>query len=293
MIWVTGANGVVGRAVCAKLRQCGISHLPIVRERRRQTPASARVLDLSIHKAAIELCKSPAPSAIIHLAAAVPHSPAYPDTEETASITRRIDRNIYDLQLRFKVPVVYASSCGLYDKSTKDVKQEDTSDILTQTPYFTAKLAGERLFADKNSATILRLGSVVGEGMRNHLVFSRFVAAACAGRPLQVWGRGTREQNFVDANDVAELLLRIIEKPKFGIFNVAASAPITMFQLAKLVVETVGSGTVEFISREDPCEAETARYSISKAQAIFGWQPTIDLEKSCRNLSRQYLEKDR
>ncbi len=290
MILVTGADGIVGRAVCNALRLANQAILPVVRRKQDVTMKNAYIIDLAQSDALSILAHSRV-SAIVHLAAAVPHSANYPDTELSADLTRRIDMNVYSFQERLDIPALYMSTCGLYDRSLDVVKYEDDASVIKiESPYFSAKLAGESLFKGNQRSTILRLSAPVGPGLKPSVVLSRFIMSARANVPIQIWGSGSREQNFIDVRDVSALIIKVLANPQACTINVASDTPITMANLANTVIKVVGKGRAEYSSRADPRDGETARYSIAKAQEIFGWSPKYDIEASCRLLLNERFE---
>lgn len=293
MILVSGSDGIVGRALCKKLLELGISFIPLTHRRKVHTLPQALTVDLT--KDCCELLVHIEKlSAIVHLAAAVPHSASYPDNDASADCTRRMDRTIRDLQHVTGVPVVYMSTCGLYKRSTGEIKHEDDrSQVTVTSPYFAAKADGEALFLSDGISTVLRLAAPVGEGLKPQLVLSRFVATARKNGAIKIWGNGSREQDFIDTADVAELILSVINQPRKMILNAASGNPTTMAQLAETIIAVVGTGSIDRAEQSDPREGETARYSISRAKELYGWQPRRSLAKSVASLIEEDFERNR
>jgi UDP-glucose 4-epimerase len=282
VILVTGANGVVGRAVCAHLTDVQVPFLPLVHSKEGHTPKNAIVGDLT---EATVLGGISGITAVVHLAAAVPHTPDYPDTRRSAEMTRMMDRVVYDFCCAQDLPAVYMSTCGLYDRTNPARKREtDQHLIKAVSPYFEAKLAGESLFTALASFTVLRLAAPVGPGLPLSLVLSRFLFAAFRGQAVEVWGTGKREQSFIDVRDVASIVLKAVASPACSTINVAASGPTSMLELAQTAVNAMGQGVVKLNGASDPNEGHFADFSIQAAERVFGWRPTIQLEDSCRYL---------
>lgn len=282
MIVITGADGLVGRAVCGCLRGVNQKILPIVHRKKDITSADAIVIDLSKANSFRDF-KNIDVTGLIHLAAAVPLSSYYPDTEESAELTRAIDNNVLSFCKTTKIPVVYMSTCGLYDRSSSIVKfEDDPSVIKIESPYFAAKYEGEILFSSGVLAMIIRLAAPIGPGQKASVVLSRFIMAARANMPIQIWGSGMREQNFIDVRDVAKLICDAILHPKACLINVANRQAITMIDLAKTVIRTIGMGEVIFTNMVDPKERESARYSIEKASRLYKWTPHYNLQDSIK-----------
>ena len=280
-IVVTGAGGLVGRAVCRQLASNGSQFVPILRRAAADLPQGI-VADLRTDPLG-EALGDLRPATIVHCAALVPTNPAHADSDANAAGTRAIDANVHEAAVRTSAHMIYISSCGLYDPEDAAVKDE-TSDVRARSPYFAAKLDGERLFAALGGATIMRLSSPVGPSAPAHLVLPRFVAAALRGEPLTLWGSGAREQDFVDVDDVAAFIRLAIGAAPAGTFNVAAGAPVSMRTLADTIVAALGTGSVVMVDRPDPQEGSKARYSIAKAQNELGWRPAIAIDGIVRRL---------
>jgi len=290
MIIITGANGIVGRAVYDLLHKEKHDVIPIVHHRRNGTPSDARVLDLTKENSLNELADDDI-DGVVHLAAAVPHSSRYPDTEESARLTRSIDRNVLSFCKSIDCPVIYMSTCGLYDRSSRSMKIEsESSQIRIESPYFSAKYHGEEIFSKEALSIILRLAAPIGPGQKASVVLSRFILAARANTPIQIWGTGNREQNFVDVRDVARLIHLALLSPKACLINVAGKQPITMLELAKSVIRVVNGGEITFSSKVDPKEGETARYSIRNAFNLYNWTPLYSLDESIRSIVDEEFE---
>ena len=286
MILVTGASGLVGRATVTELARQGLPCLAVAKSHVAPTGVPSVVHDLAGRLPLQEAVPTP-PSIVAHLAAVVPHSADQPDSPHAGRQTERIDDQVLAAALTWGCPVVYASSCGLYDRLDHAWKDEETSRARATGPYFAAKLRGEGMFLRIPGSTALRLSAPVGPGMRAGLVLSRFVCAARTASNLRVWGSGAREQDFIDARDCARAVLAACRVCPGGTFNVASARPITMLNLAKAVIEVIGAGSIELCGLCDPRELETARYPISKAEASLGWRPEITLHDAIHSVATE------
>ena len=280
-ILITGAAGIVGRAVVAALIERNRSVLPLVRNGAYSVLRKSIALDLSEEGVNLTNIISGRPQAVVHLAAAVPHSALYPDNRESARLTQAIDINMASAVHKWRCPVVYMSSCGLYDRRIDRVKREEDEAVIRVTsPYFEAKYKGEKLFREIDFSTVFRLAAPIGPGLKRRVVLGRFLETARNGEVISVWGTGSREQNFVDARDVARAVLIALERPYAGVINLAAAQPVTMLELARTVVEVIGQGDIRLNERDDPLEHETARYDIRRAGEVLGWQPMTGIRDS-------------
>lgn len=288
VVVVTGAAGLVGRAVCSVLKGSGVDILPIVRP--GSDPRSGMLCDLAQPDAFGEL-EGPV-AAIVHLAAAVPMAAEFPDTEEVASLTRMMDANVLALAERFECPVLYASTCGLYRKNGDGSRLESSDDALDAcTPYLRAKLDGEKMFMAYGNALIMRVSAPVGPGMRKSTIASRFIEQARSGKSISLWGTGGRRQNFIAVADIGRFVWLALSSGAQGIFNVAAPHSISMRELAETVIEVVGAGCLEYTERSDPNEHQRADYDTSKAERVLGWVASTSLVEPLAALAEERFRK--
>ena len=152
-------------------------------------------------------------------------------------------------------PLLLTSTSEVYGKSAKPEFNED-DDLLIGPPgqsrwsYACSKLTDEFLALayarEKNlPVTIARLFNTVGPRQtgRYGMVLPRFIAAANANEPLRVFGEGAQSRCFCLVHDVVEALVHLqnCEKARGEIFNVGGTEEVSILQLAKLVVKTLGS----------------------------------------------------
>ena len=152
-------------------------------------------------------------------------------------------------------PVLLTSTSEVYGKSAKPEFSED-DDLLIGPPgqarwsYASAKLTDEFLALayarEKNLPVIIaRLFNTVGPRQtgRYGMVLPRFIAAARAGEPLRVFGDGKQTRCFGFVRDAVEALVRLqnCEEARGEIFNIGGTEEVSILDLAKLVVKTLGS----------------------------------------------------
>jgi UDP-glucose 4-epimerase len=75
------------------------------------------------------------------------------------------------------------------------------------------------------------------------MVLPRFIAAAKKNEPLKVFGDGAQSRCFCLVHDVVEAMVRLrkCEKARGEIFNVGSTEEVSILELARLVVKTLGS----------------------------------------------------
>ena len=152
-------------------------------------------------------------------------------------------------------PLLLTSTSEVYGKSQKPAFSEE-DDLLIGPPgqsrwsYACAKLTDEFLalaYARERGlpVVIARLFNTVGPRQtgRFGMVLPRFIASAQAGEPLRVYGDGAQTRCFCLVTDVVESLVRLQNSPatRGQIFNIGGTEEVSILELARLVVETLGS----------------------------------------------------
>ncbi len=275
-ILVTGAAGVVGRAVVKRLQVENVRTVPVVRESHAMD--GCVVLDLSENGDGLLNAVKEPPEAVVHLAAVAP--PRYPDISENAEKTIQIDRQVVAAARTWGARYLYISTCGLYDPMTPDWKDEEAK-INPRTPYFSVKKMGEEA-ALEVGGVVFRISSPFGEGMMPTLVVPRFIDMAIRSQTISVWGSGKREQDFISVNDIANAVVRALAVNSSGVFNIASGMPMSMIELARSIVDERGRGVVVKADKVDPLDGQTARFKISRAAILLGWTPKASLKDYVR-----------
>jgi UDP-glucose 4-epimerase len=154
-------------------------------------------------------------------------------------------------------PLLLTSTSEVYGKSSKTTFSEE-DDLLIGPPgqsrwsYACSKLTDEFLalaYARERGlpVTIARLFNTVGPRQtgRYGMVLPRFIAAAQADEPLKVYGDGAQSRCFCLVHDVVEAMVRLQHSSaaRGEIFNIGGTEEISIYELARLVVATLGSSS--------------------------------------------------
>ncbi len=192
---------------------------------------------------------------IFHLAAAVGVQLVVESPVRTIETNVRATEIVLELANQHKKPVLITSTSEVYGKSTKLPFGEDDDLVLGATTrgrwaYACSKALDEFLaiayFHEKSlPVCIVRLFNTAGPRQtgRYGMVLPRFVRQALANSPLTVFGDGTQSRCFCDVADVVWALTRLVERREaWGqIYNIGGLEEVTMYDLAHLVREQLGS----------------------------------------------------
>jgi UDP-glucose 4-epimerase len=208
--------------------------------------------------------------------------------------------NVLEYAARFGKRVLVASSSEVYGDHPEEASLgEDARRIYGPTTarrwaYADTKaidefLAFARHAEDGLSCVIARLFNTVGPRQSSQYgnVIPRFVEAALAGRPLEVYGDGMQTRCFCHVEDTVRALAALMnERAADGqVFNVGATDRIRIVDLAERVLARTGSSSeILFVPYEDVFArgAEEEMFhrapSIEKIGRAVGWQPSRDLD---------------
>jgi UDP-glucose 4-epimerase len=135
---------------------------------------------------------------------------------------------------------------------------------------------------------IVRLFNTVGPRQTGQygMVIPRFVSAAIAGEPLQIYGDGTQTRCFCHVADTIRALEGLMDAShlKGEIFNVGSMERVSILDLARRVLDATASASdLEFVSYDEVygrgIEDMLHRIpAIEKVRAAIGWQPTRSLD---------------
>src|SRR6185312_14159388 len=134
-------------------------------------------------------------------------------------------------------------------------------------------------------ATSLRLTNTYGPRMRIKDARQTFVGvwlrAVLEGKPFEVWG-GAQKRDFTYVDDAVEafLLAALAPETKGKVFNLGGEAPVSLSELAALLVAANGGG--RYLNHEFP--AERRRIDIGDYfaddrlfRSVTGWEPRVTL----------------
>lgn len=203
--------------------------------------------------------------AVFHLASAVGVQLIVDEPVRTIRTTIHGTEVVLDAANRFGRPVLITSSSEVYGKGARVPFSEEDDVVMGPTRhsrwcYAYAKGIDEFLglayFKQFGlPVTIVRLFNTVGPrqvGMYG-MVLPRFVAAALAGKPLQVYGDGKQTRCFCHVSDVVGALVALQASPQSpgGVFNLGSDQEVSIAALARRVIELAKSSSlIESISYE-------------------------------------------
>lgn len=292
---VSGSTGLLGSAVMERLSRITPA-IEITGLSRSGGPdlsgAQVRSIAADLSDGAAEdLLQRIAFTHFVHCAAAIPASMSGDSSARAAASNRTMDDRVISLCSRTRAKLVYVSSSSVYGMGQGPWSEESA----TQAPgaYACEKLRSERE-AQKElpNAIIFRVPSPYGVKQRARTVLRIFIENAMRNEDLLFHGSGRRTQDFIAAQDFASAVAAALNAEDVsGIFNVGGGSPISMKNLAELVVECV-PGTrskVRPSGRADPQENYRASFPLAKAGALLDWRPGVPLRQGIGDWVRSLM----
>lgn len=206
--------------------------------------------------------------------------------------------------------VLIASSSEVYGKGTKNPFSEDDDCVYGPTTavrwsYACTKAIDEYLALAHHARSglpvvVARFFNTIGPRQVGEygMVLPNFVRSALAGEDLVVHGDGRQSRCFCDVRDVAPMLPRVLREPRCrgGVFNVGSDRPISIIELAELVIGTLGSRSrTRLVSYESVFRAGVGVFEdlrqrqpdLTRLRAAVGFAPVIGLERTIRDVAEE------
>lgn len=273
-VGVTGADGFLGRALCASLR-AGAEFG--VRELRRPTESLDDVASLVEFVDAVDL--------VVHLAG----KNRAPDAELLAGNvipTWNLARAAAAGGAR--KPIVFSSSLHVYPLA--DTAHTEASLPRPRSVYGLSKLTAERAVADINDASVsLRFGNIYGAGARPHYNsgVATFFDLARTGKPVTVHGDGSALRDYLYVDDAVEALrqaVRLALRGDGGVYNVTSGERTSVVGLLSAMQEATGLAIS--VEREGDASTQGAADSLyadaTRFREAAGWTPRHSLVDGLR-----------
>jgi UDP-glucose 4-epimerase len=202
-------------------------------------------------------------------------------------------------------PVLIASTSEVYGKSSALPFREDGDLQMGATDksrwaYACSKAIDEFLamayWRERGLPVIVvRLFNTVGPRQTGSygMVVPRLVGQALAGEPLTVYGDGRQTRCFCHVADVVRALVGLIhdERARGSVFNVGATAEISMLDLARRIIAVTDSPSEICLTAYADAYGEGFEDmyrripDIAKVQALIGWSPTRSLDEVIRSVA--------
>jgi UDP-glucose 4-epimerase len=304
---ITGGAGFIGSHLSELLLEQGwevfvlddlstgsernVAHL---RDRRDFHLVVDSVLKASVVNELVHRC-----DVVFHLAAAVGVRLIVEEPVHTLVTNIQGTENVLEYCNRFEKRVLIASTSEVYgDRREPEALSEDSKRMYGPTTarrwaYAESKALDEFLTLAYHQergldGLIVRLFNTVGPRQSGQygMVIPRFVAAALAGRQLEIHGDGSQTRCFCHVQDTIRALAGLMDARHLSgeIFNVGSTERVTILELADRVRSLTGSQSEVCYVPYDEVYGQGIedmlhrQPSIEKVSGAIGWAPTRTLD---------------
>ena len=200
--------------------------------------------------------------------------------------------NMLGLAKRTGAKILQASTSEVYGDPKIHPQTEEylgnVNPIGPRACYDEGKRCAETLFFDyyrqhEVNIRVARIFNTYGPRMHPNdgRVVSNFIIQALSGEPLTVYGDGSQTRSFCFVDDLVNGLMSLMKAPDeiVGPINLGNPTELTIVQLAKMVIEIVGSKSIiEYrpLPQDDPMQRCP---DISRAKDKLNWIPTVEVKE--------------
>ncbi|SNZ15353.1 UDP-glucose 4-epimerase [Natronoarchaeum philippinense] len=192
--------------------------------------------------------------------------------------------------------VVLASSSSVYGKPEYLPYDEDhpTNPV---SPYGVSKLAAEqyaRVYAELYDlpTVSLRYFTVYGPRMRPNMAMTNFVSRCLNGKPPVIYGDGEQTRDFTYIDDIVRVNQQLLtdDSADGEIINVGSTDNIDIETLAEVVQDELAPELELEYDEARTGDAEHTHANVSKANALLGYEPTVDIREGVAQFIEWYQD---
>jgi UDP-glucuronate 4-epimerase len=327
-ILVTGAAGFIGFHVARRLLANGLGVVGLDNLNAYYDPAlkQARLAELAKHSAftfvKLDLADRAGVAAlfatygfrdVIHLAAqaGVRHSLVDPHAYADANLTGFLNilEGCRSAQSRH---LVYASSSSVYGANTHMPFSTAQNVDHPLSLYGATKKANE-LMAHAYAhlfglpATGLRFFTVYGPWGRPDMAMWLFTDAILAGRPIKLFNHGNMRRDFTYVDDVAEAVVRLIDRPSAGkpdwsgerpdpatsrapwrVYNIGNHTPVEVTEVVRLIEQALGKEAIRELVPMQPGDVPETCAEVDDLRRDVGFAPDTPIAEGVKRFVDWY-----
>ncbi len=184
----------------------------------------------------------------------------------------------------------YLSSIRTYSKSLKTRETDKiTFDPFESGVYHKAlKLSAESLCLQMQNPKIkiIRLGNIFGKYFSNQTyLLPTLIKQSIINKKIKIIINKNSKKNYLSASDAIEVILRIINKSKHQIYNVASDKQLSIHQICKEIKKITNC---EIIYQEPNVLVNEPKINIQLIKKEFNFKPKKQFDKEIYNIIKHY-----
>jgi len=297
---ITGGGGFVGRHLIAELKREGAGRRIIVWDpETRSLPdgvegLSVDITDVASYEDSLRMAQ---PAWIVHLAAVSSASLAAEDTARAHLVNVVGTRQLLERAKHLSpgTQMLAISSADIYGQgSSTPLAELPLEQALPSNPYAFSKLEMEKVIEQHFNERVIRVRPFphIGPGQALGYVTADFASqiAAIEGdkqEPIIKVGNLEAQRDFTDVRDVVRAYRLLMERGTPGeVYHVASGVAVSIQSILDMLLSL---SSVSVTVEQDPDRLRPSDIPVlvgdaSKLKRLTGWQTTISLEQSLRDV---------
>jgi nucleoside-diphosphate-sugar epimerase len=213
------------------------------------------------------------PDYIILCHAAVASGTSSPSNDELIEVNVNLTKKIIEKFPTAKI--IYISTASIFD-SNSNIIFEETLDN-PQNEYAKSKHKAEKIVLKTQNAVIFRLSSLYGIGMKENTIIPNYINQALSKKTIEVWGKGTRKQNYIfviDACKYIECAIQNFDSIKNKVLLSVDKKEFSNNELAQIIAQATNS-KINYVNDDF---SKSLHYDNSLTCSLLNWQPKTNFE---------------
>jgi UDP-glucose 4-epimerase len=217
---------------------------------------------------------------VIHLAAKISVDESIRDPEETYHVNVDGTKNVLKSCEKNNIKkLIVSSSAAVYGEGFPKTKLNENMQTNPISPYGKSKLKMEqeikKFISEHNTfdCIILRFFNIYGIGQSSEYagVITKFIEKISKSEPIKIFGDGLQTRDFISIEDVIESIFNAILYGKYGSYNIASGNPITINELAELVISLSKKNTKihHYPARKGDIKFSSADINLAKKEIKY------------------------
>jgi UDP-glucuronate 4-epimerase len=299
-ILVTGANGFVGRALCARLHAGRVRAVRFDREFGTVANTSATcetqvIGDVTDAEAVDALFEQTAIERVVHCGGISGAMLARDNPHLVFDVNALGTLNLVDSASRHRVSrFVLASSIAVYGDHPTPAPVSEEAGLFATDAYGASKLVSESIGRSYRASrgldlVALRFASIYGPGRSTSCLIGKLFSSMLTGCPAEVSAMTTNPRQFIHVDDCVDAILLALAAagPLRFAYNIADGRCVSEASVAATAASIDARVRYDIVDDERYSDGRIGPLLIDSARRDLGFIPDIEMEEGLRGYWRE------